>query len=109
MNEFGDNTHGGGANGTSHHESSQDKKPQNGGTDENGAWNLGEGARATASALRDAYRGASATVSDLSGEAYQIGTKTSAQIARTVESQPMTAVLIAASLGLVAGILLSRR
>jgi ElaB/YqjD/DUF883 family membrane-anchored ribosome-binding protein len=70
---------------------------------------LRENAKVAMDALRDAGRGASAAVSDLGGGAYQAGARTGAQIARQVEAQPMTSVVIAASLGLVAGILLARR
>jgi ElaB/YqjD/DUF883 family membrane-anchored ribosome-binding protein len=70
---------------------------------------LRENARVAMDALRDAGRGASAAVSELGGGAYQAGARTSAQIARQVEAQPMTSVIVAASLGLVAGILLARR
>jgi len=59
--------------------------------------------------LSDACRGASATVTGLGEEAYQIGTRTGARIARGVEAQPMTSIVIAGSLGLIAGILLARR
>lgn len=70
---------------------------------------LRENARIAMDALRDAGRGASAAVSDIGGGAYQAGARTGAQIARQVEAQPMTSVIVAASLGLVAGILLARR
>jgi ElaB/YqjD/DUF883 family membrane-anchored ribosome-binding protein len=70
---------------------------------------LRENARVAMDALRDAGRGASAAVSELGGGAYQASARTGAQIARQVEAQPMTSVIIAASLGLVAGILLARR
>jgi len=59
--------------------------------------------------LGDACRGASATVTELGEEAYQIGTRTGARIARGVEAQPMTSILVAGSLGLIAGLLLARR
>jgi ElaB/YqjD/DUF883 family membrane-anchored ribosome-binding protein len=70
---------------------------------------LRENARVAMDALRDASRGASAAVTELGGGAYQVGAKTGAQIARQVEAQPVASVLVAASLGLVAGMLLSRR
>jgi ElaB/YqjD/DUF883 family membrane-anchored ribosome-binding protein len=70
---------------------------------------LRENAKVAMDALRDAGRGASAAASELGEEAYQMGARTSAQIARQVETQPITSVLIAASLGLVAGMLLARR
>ncbi len=70
---------------------------------------LRENARQAMDALREAGRGASAAVSELGGGAYQAGARTGAQIVRQVEAQPMTAVVVAASLGVVAGVLLARR
>jgi ElaB/YqjD/DUF883 family membrane-anchored ribosome-binding protein len=70
---------------------------------------LRESARATSDALREACRGASAAISDLSEEAYQIGSQTGARISRQVEAQPMTSLLVAASVGLIAGVFLARR
>jgi ElaB/YqjD/DUF883 family membrane-anchored ribosome-binding protein len=70
---------------------------------------LRENAKATTEALRDAGRKVSATASELGENAYQFGSKTGAQIAHTVEEQPMASVLIAAALGLIAGMLLARR
>jgi ElaB/YqjD/DUF883 family membrane-anchored ribosome-binding protein len=70
---------------------------------------LRESARATSDALREACRGASAAISELSEEAYQIGSQTGARISRQVEAQPMTSLLVAASIGLVAGVFLARR
>ena len=80
---------------------------------ENGEFNAMRGLRDNAKiamdALRDASRGATAAVSELGEGAYQAGARTGAQIARQVEAQPMTSVILAASLGLVAGVLLARR
>jgi ElaB/YqjD/DUF883 family membrane-anchored ribosome-binding protein len=70
---------------------------------------LRENARVAMDALRDAGRGASAAVSELGDGAYQAGARTGARIARQVEAQPMTSVIVAASLGLIAGVLLARR
>jgi ElaB/YqjD/DUF883 family membrane-anchored ribosome-binding protein len=70
---------------------------------------LRENARVAMDALRDASRGASAAVTELGEGAYQAGAKTSARIARQVEAQPVASVVVAASLGLIAGVLLSRR
>jgi ElaB/YqjD/DUF883 family membrane-anchored ribosome-binding protein len=70
---------------------------------------LRESARATTEALREACRGASAAISELSEEAYQLGSQTGARISRQVEAQPMTSLLVAASIGLVAGVFLARR
>jgi ElaB/YqjD/DUF883 family membrane-anchored ribosome-binding protein len=70
---------------------------------------LRENARIAMDALRDAGRGASAAVSELGDDAWQAGARTGARLSRQVEAQPMTSVIIAASLGLVAGVLLTRR
>jgi ElaB/YqjD/DUF883 family membrane-anchored ribosome-binding protein len=68
-----------------------------------------DAARATADALRVAGRKASAVMSDLSEEARDTGMKTRDQMVSTVQAQPMTAILVAAALGLVAGLLLTRQ
>jgi ElaB/YqjD/DUF883 family membrane-anchored ribosome-binding protein len=65
--------------------------------------------RHVAEALREAGRGASVAMTEVGGAAYRMGTKTGAQIAHEVEARPMTSVVIAASLGLITGLLLSRR
>jgi ElaB/YqjD/DUF883 family membrane-anchored ribosome-binding protein len=70
---------------------------------------LCENARSASDTVRSAYREASAAASDFGGEAYEVGAKTGARIARQVEAQPMSSVLIAGSLGLVVGMLLARR
>ena len=70
---------------------------------------FGDAARATADALRVAGRKASAVMSDLKEEALDTGTKTREQVASRVQAQPMTSVLIAAALGLIAGLFLSSR
>jgi len=67
-----------------------------------------DAARATVDALRVAGRKASSVVADLTEEARDTGVKTRDQVATKVRAQPMTAVLIAAALGLVAGLLLTR-
>ncbi len=66
-----------------------------------------DAARATADALRVAGRKASAMMADLSEEARDTGAKTRDQVASKVQAQPMTSILIAAALGLVAGLLMS--
>jgi ElaB/YqjD/DUF883 family membrane-anchored ribosome-binding protein len=68
-----------------------------------------DAARATADALRVAGRKASAVMSDLTEEARGTGVKTREQVVSKVQAQPMTAVLVAAALGLVAGLLLTRQ
>jgi len=65
--------------------------------------------QAAADVLCDAGRKASVAVKELSDGAYQIGSRTGTRVARQVEAQPMTSVVIAASLGLIAGVLLARR
>jgi len=67
-----------------------------------------DAARATADALRVAGRKASAVMADLTEEARDTGMKTRDQVATKVRAQPMMAVLVAAALGLVAGLLLTR-
>ena len=68
-----------------------------------------DAARATADALRIAGRRASAVMSDLKDEARDTGMKTREQVASRVQEQPMTSILIAAAVGLIAGLLLSRQ
>jgi ElaB/YqjD/DUF883 family membrane-anchored ribosome-binding protein len=68
-----------------------------------------DAARATADALRVAGRKASAVMSDLTEEARDTGMKTRDQMVSKVQAQPMTAILVAAALGLVAGLLLTRQ
>jgi len=70
---------------------------------------FGEATRATGEALQDASRKATAAVSDLGKSAYDVGTKARDEMSRQVEAQPMMAVLVAASLGLLTGLLLARR
>lgn len=70
---------------------------------------LRESARVTSDALCDAGHKASVTVKELSDGAYQMGSRAGARVARQVEAQPMTAALVAASLGLIIGVLLPRR
>jgi ElaB/YqjD/DUF883 family membrane-anchored ribosome-binding protein len=52
---------------------------------------------------------ASAVMKELGDAAYQAGSRAGARVARRVETQPMMAALIAASLGLIVGMLLPRR
>jgi ElaB/YqjD/DUF883 family membrane-anchored ribosome-binding protein len=68
-----------------------------------------DAARATADALRVAGRKASAVMSDFKDEARDTGVKTREQVASRVQAQPMTSILVAAALGLVAGLLISRQ
>jgi len=68
-----------------------------------------EATKAARDALRVASRKATATFNDLSGEALETGAKAREQIVRQVESQPMTAILLAAGVGLLAGLLWARR
>jgi ElaB/YqjD/DUF883 family membrane-anchored ribosome-binding protein len=70
---------------------------------------LCESARVTTDAICDAGYKASATMKELSDGAYQMGSRAGARVAREVEAQPMTAALVAASLGLIVGVLLPRR
>jgi ElaB/YqjD/DUF883 family membrane-anchored ribosome-binding protein len=93
--------------GAAHHD--ETSRGSNGNGEAQSLRGLRESARATSDALREACRGASAAISDLSEEAYQIGSQTGARISRQVEAQPMTSLLVAASIGLVAGVFLARR
>lgn len=68
-----------------------------------------DAARATADAFRVAGRKASAVMADLKEEALDTGARTREQVASRVQSQPMTSVLVAAALGLIAGLLISRQ
>ena len=70
---------------------------------------LRESARLTADAFCHAGYKASAAVKELGDGAYQVGSRAGARVARQVEAQPMTAALVAASLGLIIGVLLPRR
>jgi ElaB/YqjD/DUF883 family membrane-anchored ribosome-binding protein len=70
---------------------------------------LRESARVTTDAICDAGQKASATMKEFSDGAYQFGSRAGARVARQVEAQPMTAALVAASLGLIIGVLLPRR
>jgi len=70
---------------------------------------LRESARATSDAICDAGHKASVTMKELGDGAYQMGSRAGASVARQVEAQPMTAALVAASLGLIIGVLLPRR
>jgi ElaB/YqjD/DUF883 family membrane-anchored ribosome-binding protein len=70
---------------------------------------LNETTRAARDALRESGRKASAIINDLGNQACDTGARTRDQIVRQVESQPLTSVLLAAGIGLLAGVLLSRR
>lgn len=70
---------------------------------------LREGARMTTDAVCEAGYKASAVMKELGDGAYQFGSKTGARVARQVEAQPLTSALIAASLGVIVGMWLSRR
>jgi|SwirhisoilCB1_FD_contig_41_860065_length_472_multi_4_in_0_out_0_1 ElaB/YqjD/DUF883 family membrane-anchored ribosome-binding protein len=70
---------------------------------------LREGARMTTETLYDAGQKASAAIKDFGDNAYQMGSQTGARVVRQVEAQPVAAVLIAASIGMIIGVLLPRR
>ena len=96
------------------HDSSQSEQPERSGKPEpygeaNSLRGLRESARVTSDALCDAGHKASVAMKEPGDGAYQIGTRTGARVARRVEAQPMTAALVAASLGLIIGVLLPRR
>jgi hypothetical protein len=86
----------------------QSDKPETNG-DASVLRSLREGARLTTDALCDAGYKASVAVKELGDSAYQVGGRTGARVARQVEAQPMTAALLAASIGLIIGVLLPRR
>ena len=92
----------------------EDPQPERSGKPEtNGEANvlrgLRESARITTDALCDVGHKASVAIKELGDGAYQVGSRTGARVARQVEAQPMTAALVAASLGLIIGVLLPRR
>jgi len=70
---------------------------------------LHKGARFARDTFRDAARGAAVAATGFAESTYDIGTKAGARVVRQVEAQPMASALIAASLGMIAGLLLSRR
>lgn len=75
---------------------------------------FGDAARAAADALRVAGRKASAVMADLTDEArgtdmIRRGVETRGQMVNRVQAQPLASVLIAAGIGLIAGMFLSRR
>ncbi len=71
---------------------------------------LRENARLATDALSDVGHKASVVMKELGDGVYQAGSRTGASVARQVEAQPVAAVmLVAASLGLIIGVLLPRR
>jgi ElaB/YqjD/DUF883 family membrane-anchored ribosome-binding protein len=48
-------------------------------------------------------------MADLTEEARDTGAKTRDQVSSRVQAQPMTSIVVAAALGLVAGLLMSRQ
>ena len=70
---------------------------------------LRDSAQVATDAVCDAGRKASSAMKELGDSAYQIGSRTGARVARQVEAQPMQSALVAASLGLIIGVLLARR
>jgi ElaB/YqjD/DUF883 family membrane-anchored ribosome-binding protein len=69
---------------------------------------IDDAARATGEAFRRASRKASAVVSEFGGQALDTGTTKRDQLASHVQTQPVTSIVIAAALGLVAGLLFAR-
>jgi ElaB/YqjD/DUF883 family membrane-anchored ribosome-binding protein len=69
---------------------------------------FGDAARSAADAVLAAGRKASSVMSDLTDDARDTGAFTRDQFVSQVREQPMAAVLIAAALGLIAGLFLSR-
>jgi ElaB/YqjD/DUF883 family membrane-anchored ribosome-binding protein len=66
-------------------------------------------ARTAANSTNDAGRKAVSAMGDLGEDAYATGAKVGTKVARHVEAQPLAALLVAGSVGLIAGLLLSRR
>jgi len=66
---------------------------------------FGDAARATADVIRDAGRRASSAISDL-GDGVP---ETREAVTKRVQEQPITALLIAAGIGILAGMLLFRK
>jgi len=91
-----------------HEQHERSDKPATNG-EANALRGLRESARITTDALCDASHKASVAARELGDGAYQFGARTGARVARQVEAQPMTAALVAASLGLIIGVLLPRR
>jgi ElaB/YqjD/DUF883 family membrane-anchored ribosome-binding protein len=69
------------------------------------AQGISDAASAAGTAVRDATRKVGATAADLGDRA----SEASHDLSRRVEQQPLTSVLVAAGVGFVAGLLLSRR
>jgi ElaB/YqjD/DUF883 family membrane-anchored ribosome-binding protein len=83
--------------------------PNNGAPDSDWARGFRDSARVATDTICDVGRKASVAMKETGEKAYQFGSETGARVARQIEAQPMTAMLIAGSLGLVAGVLLARR
>ncbi len=64
---------------------------------------------ATSEALKDAGRKAAVTMNDLAEAASATGAKAREHVSRQVEEQPVASLLMAAAMGLVVGVLLTRR
>ena len=64
---------------------------------------------ATSEALKDASRKASVTMNEFAEAASATGAKAREQVSRQVEEQPVASLLMAAAMGLVVGVLLTRR
>ncbi len=82
---------------------SSNRDPPAAGFDEAGPF--GEAAEA----VRDVGRKAAAAVTDIGEDVYQSGARGGALVARYVGAHPVASIAIAASLGLFAGLLFSRR
>ncbi len=70
---------------------------------------LRESARLTTDALCDAGRKATAAVREVGEGAYDIGSRTGAQVVHQMETWPIASLLVAATVGMIAGMLLARR
>ena len=70
---------------------------------------ISEAAAEAGEALRDAARRVSAVAGDVGQRAYEQGNRYSKEMMDRVERQPLTSLAIAAGIGFVAGMLLTRR
>ncbi len=73
------------------------------------AHQVGDAANQAGAAVREAGRKIGAAASDLGQHAYRKGADATQDVARRVEEQPLSAVMVAAGIGFVAGLLFSRR
>lgn len=66
-------------------------------------------AKSTSQVMDEVSRKATERMADVTNAVFDTGSKARAQVAKQIEEQPMTAILVAASVGLLAGLLMARR